>query len=247
MEAVTPSNTTSPSGIESALSDFTQQSEREGIKENAILIGVVQDTDTEELKIMTDDQLMQAVGQADTAAFETLYDRHVRGCFGLAIKIVGEPSVAEEVVQDVFMKLWSRPDKFNPERGKFSGWLLTLVHNRSVDKLRRAKSGANAAGVPLDTSLDGGLPLSDVLPDMTPGPHDSAWSNQKGVLVREALHTLPEPQRQAITLAYFGGLTQKEIAEKLNEPLGTIKTRTRSALHQLRRLFESQDLAGDLR
>ncbi|HET9494078.1 MAG TPA: sigma-70 family RNA polymerase sigma factor [Chloroflexia bacterium] len=195
----------------------------------------------------TDEQLMAAVGGGRSDALEALYDRHVRGAFGLAMKIVRDPGIAEEVVQDVFVKLWSQPATFSPERGKFGGWLLTLVHNRSVDKLRRAQSGLAGRTLPLDAEGENGLSLADVLPDTGPSPDDAAWLNAKGDIVREALGQLPELQRQAISMAYFGGLTQREIAERLQEPLGTIKTRTRSGLQHLRRVLVRQGTWGDLR
>ncbi len=194
---------------------------------------------------MTDRELMDCISRADTRAFEELYDRYVRGCFGLAMKIVRDPSIAEEVVQDVFLKLWSNPLTFSPERGKFSGWLLTLVHNRSVDKLRRLKTTSGRVVLPLESEDDGEVSLADILPDSAPTPYDEAWSSEKGQIVREALSTLPKAQQEALTLAYFGGLTQKEIAEKLDEPLGTIKTRTRSALLQLRCILAGQGLLGE--
>ncbi len=197
-----------------------------------------------ELRAMNDEQLMSLIGRADTRAFEELYDRYVRGCFGLAMKIVRDPSLAEEVVQDVFMKLWSRPLIFSPDRGKFSGWLLTLVHNRSVDKLRRLKTGAGRQTVPLDGDGEN-MNLADLLPDAAPTPYDAAWTNETGRIVRLAISSLPQPQRDTLVLAYFGGLTQKEIAERLHEPLGTVKTRTRSALQQLRRALAGQGLLGE--
>lgn len=196
--------------------------------------------------VKSDEDLMLLISDGSAVALETLYDRYVRGCFGLAIKIVHDPSVAEEVVQDVFIKLWSRPTIFSPQRGKFSGWLLTLVHNRSVDKLRRAKSGVVGNSTPLDIETEGVLSLAEVLPDPAPSPDDTAWQREQGAIVRRALSQLPEPQRQAISLAYFGGLTQKEIAERLHQPLGTVKTRTRSGLLHLRRLLARQGVWGDL-
>ena len=193
----------------------------------------------------SDESLMAAIALRDSHAVETLYDRYVNGCYGLALKIVRDPSVAEEVVQDVFLKLWSRPESFVPTRGKFSGWLLTMVHNRSVDRLRRARTGAMGNSVPFDLDLGPGIALADTLPDDSPTPHDVAWREAKGKMLRRALELLPQTQREAISLAYFGGLTQKEIAERLGEPLGTIKTRTRTGLLQLRRLLALQGLTGD--
>lgn len=213
------------------------------IEEKMTFIGVAPDKD--DLTTMTDERLMRAIGEGQRAALETLYDRYVNGCYGLALKIVRDPFVAEEIIQEVFLKLWTSPVSYMPERGKFSGWLLTLVHNRSVDKLRRARSGARGNSVPLDMDNGSGITLGDTLPDPTATPYDEAWRAEKGTLVREALEHLPAPQREAISLAYFNGLTQKEIAERLGEPLGTIKTRTRSGLLQLRRLLMGQGLLGD--
>lgn len=218
----------------------------ETIQDRAISeVRVVPQPDKEELSTSTDDKLVAFIARGNTEAFGVLYDRYVRGCFGLAMKIVREPTIAEEVVQDVFMKLWSQPGIFSPERGKFSGWLLTLVHNRSVDKLRRLKVGPAGPILPLDSTIDGEVSLADLVPDTSATPYERAWLGEQGEIVREAIRTLPVQQREAIMLAYFGGLTQKEIAEQLQEPLGTIKTRTRSALHQLRRTLAGSGLLGE--
>lgn len=200
-----------------------------------------------ELQAMADQELMARISKSDTLAFEELYDRYVRGCFGLSMKIVRDLSIAEEVVQDVFLKLWSNPRIFSPDRGKFSGWLLTLVHNRSVDKLRRLMTAGGRVLMPLESSCDDEVSLADLLPDSAPTPYEEAWSREQGQIIREALRTLPSAQQQALALAYFGGLTQKEIAEKLHEPLGTVKTRTRSALQQLRRALAGEGLLGETR
>lgn len=212
-------------------------------QESATLVSTL--PERQDFATMTDVGLMSAVARDEHAALEALYDRYVNGCYGLALKIVRDPSVAEEIVQDVFLKLWTRPESYVPQRGKFSGWLLTLVHNRSVDKLRRATAGSRGASVPLDHDNGSGLTLADTLADAAPGPYEEAWRGEKGDLVRRALNRLPASQRQAIALAYFGGLTQKEIAERLGEPLGTIKTRTRSGLQQLRRNLDYTSLLGE--
>lgn len=197
------------------------------------------------LRDMSDERLVDALAAGEREALEELYDRYVRGCYGLALKIVREPTVAEEVVQDVFMKLWSRPDSYKAERGKFSGWLLTLVHNRSVDRLRRAKSGGQSNMIPLDLDNGSGLTPAGALPDSAPTPDEEALRQEQSEAVQTALRLLPDSQREAITLAYFGGLTQKEISERLGEPLGTIKTRTRSGLARLRHLLLGQGVLGD--
>ena len=205
------------------------------------------EVDPSRLSLMADAELVREVARGSEQALESLYDRHVRVCFGLAVKIVRDPSVAEEVVQDVFVKLWSRPETFSPDKGKFSGWLLTLVHNRSVDKLRRAKGGSNGTLVSLDAENVGQMSLSEMLPDEGASPYEEVWQNERGRFVHQLLGLLPEKQRQMISMAYFEGLTQSEIAEQLHEPLGTVKTRTRSALQQLRRLQEQHGLMGELR
>jgi RNA polymerase sigma-70 factor, ECF subfamily len=213
-------------------------------EEHAVMIGVAPDRDN--VSAWTDGQLMQAVAGGEAGALEVLYDRHVRGCFGLAMKIVRDPLIAEEVVQDVFMKLWSSPLSFAPERGKFSGWLLTLVHNRSVDKLRRLRTHTNQTTLPADQEGEGELDIASILADKSPGPDEMAWREERGEILRQYLGQLPEPQRQALAMAYFEGLTQREIAERLHQPIGTVKTRTRAALQQMRRLLNGQELLGEL-
>jgi RNA polymerase sigma-70 factor (ECF subfamily) len=224
---------------------YNMHNRQQGIQEGATFVTVA--PTREGLREMSDEQLMVAVAYADTYALEELYDRHVKGCFGLAMKIVRDPLVAEEVVQDVFMKLWSRPHSFTAERGKFSSWLLTLVHNGSIDKLRRTRTGVKGMTIPITTDSATGADIASTLSDTAPGPDDLAWANERGQIVRDALDKLNEPQRQTIMLAYFEGLTQVEIAEKLHQPLGTVKTRTRSAMQQLRRLLELPHLLGDTR
>lgn len=195
---------------------------------------------------MADDALVREVAGGSTAALEALYDRHVRGCFGLAMKIVRDPNLAEEVVQDVFVKIWSSPHTFSTERGKFAGWLMTLVHNRSVDKLRRGKAGTIGASVSLDAENAHGVSFSEALADDRPSPEEQVWRGEQARLVRQVIELLPESQQEAISMAYFDGLTQREIAERLQEPLGTIKTRTRSGLRRLRRMFSQQNLLGEM-
>jgi RNA polymerase sigma-70 factor (ECF subfamily) len=184
-----------------------------------------------------DAQLMAAVVEGNCAAFEQLYDRHVRSCFGLAMRLVQEPCLAEDIVQEVFTRLWTRPTTFSPERGIFSAWLMRVVRNLALDKLRQAKSRSAMNIVPLNSDNTGSDTLVDLLPDTNPTPHDQVCTKDVAVVVRHALQQLPAPQYQAITLAYFGGLTQQEIADKLNLPLGTVKTRTRGALHRLHHLL----------
>ena len=234
----TPTNLVWPAPVATAT-----EAVEDTVQEGATLMSVVQE-ETEPQR-QTDEGLMLQVVDGSRDALSELYARHSRGCFGLAMKIVHDPFLAEEIVQDVFMKLWSAPTRFTPARGKFSGWLLTLVHNRSVDKLRRIRAGLGANTVPLDLSKDGETSLAEMLADGSEGPLDEVWRAEKGRIVRGVLDKLPEPQRQTLTLAYFEGLTQREIAEVLRQPIGTIKTRTRSALLSMRRLLAGQNLLGE--
>lgn len=211
--------------------------------ESASLVGVVGEASHQER--VSDDQLMAAVAVGDCTAFEQLYDRHVRNCFGLAVRIVQEPSTAEDVVQEVFTKLWTRPDTFSPDRGTFNSWLSTVVRNQALDKLRRAKTRSGLHIVPWHVESTGSETIVDMLPDAGPTPHEQAWERETATVVRQALGQLSAHEYQAIELAYFGGLTQREIAEKLDQPLGTIKTRTRSALRRLHHFLSAQNAPLD--
>jgi len=198
-------------------------------------------TQVSDLRVLSDEELMRRVVLGNVSAFEVLYSRYVLQCCGLAMKIVRNRAAAEEVVQEVFFKLWRQPTTFSSKQGKFLGWLLTLVHNRAVDELRRAKARSHRATVvSLDAEYEAGVNLVGTLQDTGPTPDDYAWNEERGRMVRYLLDYLPETHRQALSMAYFEGLTQKEIAEHLNKPLGTVKTRTRLGLQQLRRLIAGQ-------
>ncbi len=196
----------------------------------------------------SDDQLMAAVVEGESEALEQLYDRHVQHCFGLAIRIVEETSVAEDVVQEVFIKLWSRPGTFSPERGSFKTWLLMVVRNQALDVLRRAKARAEIYIAPLyaeSTASATSETILELLPDGGRTPHEQAWANETATVVRRALGQLPAAEYQAIALAYFGGLSQQEVANELHLPLGTVKTRTRSALRRMHTLLVAQGALAD--
>ncbi len=211
--------------------------------DTATLIGVVPDQSG--LEVISDAQLMAAVAEGDSTALEQLYDRHVRSCFGLALRIVQEPSLAEEIVQEVFIKLWSRPQKFSPARGIFHNWLLTLVRNQALDKLRQAKFRAARHVLPSLPDSSRRDNLIELLPDAGPTPHDYVWMKETADVVRRALSQLPSAEYQTITLAYFSGLSHREIADKLQKPLGTVKTHTRSALRRLRHVLAAQGALSD--
>jgi len=166
----------------------------------------------------------------DATALAALYDRYSGPVYSLAFRIVRDPSTAEEITQDVFLKFWRQPDRFDPARGAFASWLLRSAHNRAIDVIRAQRASNNAADVE--------LALLEVR-DESPLPEERAWLREERTLVRDALGQLSENQRTVLELAYFGGFTQWQIAERTREPLGTIKTRTRLALMKLRSILET--------
>ena len=173
-----------------------------------------------------DEELVGRLLERDERALERLYDRYGRATYSLVLKMLRDPARAEEVSQEVFLKLWRRPESYVPGRGAFATWLLSVAHHRAVDELRTRRHEVYPLGddeSPPRELIDDGSDLAD-----------AAWLREQRVAVRAALATLPASQRQAIELAYFAGLTQREIAERLGEPLGTVKTRVRLAMQKLR-------------
>lgn len=192
-----------------------------------------------DLSTLADDQLVLRVADGDEVALEQLYERYVRQCFGLSLRMLGDSAVAEEVVQEVFTKLWCQPHSYSAARGKFASWLLSLVHHRSVDELRKRARTEVALDDP-----DTGSYL-ETTPDPAKDPVDQVWVFEQQRVVRQVLEEISQAQRQVIELAYFRGLSQSEIAHKLNQPLGTVKTRMRLGLQSLRAKLESSGLLAD--
>lgn len=188
-----------------------------------------------ELSTVADEALVDLLASGDVRALETIYDRHARALYSLALKMLADPDQAEEIVQESFLKLWQRPSAFDPNRGRLLTWLLGVTHHRAVDLLRRQ----HAERRHLQAALDGRAP--GVAQQSPEDPEAQAWTNLRVEAVAEALADLPASQRQALELAYFHGLTQVEIAERLGEPLGTIKTRVRLALRKLRSALEKAE------
>lgn len=171
---------------------------------------------------------MEAIVGRDPAALMALYDRHRGAAFGLAYRVLGDHGAAEEAVQDAFMLVWRRAETFDPARGSGArAWLLTIVHHRSIDLLR-ARQGRPPAGPPIDEVV-GLLAVPDFAGEVV-GRID-------GEQVRSAVAALPEDQQRTIELAYFEGLTHREIAERTGMPLGTVKGRMRLGLQKLRGLL----------
>ena len=170
---------------------------------------------------------MPLAAAADASAFRVVLERHGDSAFGLAYRMCGTRSTAEDITQDALLTAWRKAGRYDAARGSLRTWILTIVHNRAVDVLR----GAARHTARLAASDEGVEYLEIAAPQQT---DTEAIGNVRADTVRRALGELPEPQRQAIELAYYGGFTHTEIAAMLDEPLGTIKGRMRIGLHKLR-------------
>jgi RNA polymerase sigma factor (sigma-70 family) len=174
---------------------------------------------------LSDEALVALVARSDESALAELYDRIGGVAYGLAFRILRDESLAEDAVQEAFLGLWRGAGSFIPERAKASTWILTLVHRRAVDLVRREERRRTE-------------PLDDAPEPVTGSAEDSAWLRLERERVQGALAQLPDQQREAIELAYYGGFTQAELAERLGQPLGTIKSRMFSGLSRLRELLD---------
>ena len=188
---------------------------------------------TRDLRLASDAQLVVAIGRFRHDALAEVYRRHAPAAFGLARRIVADRALAEEVVQEVFLRLWNEPDQFDAARGSLRTYLLTQTHGRSVDVIRaeasrRAREERDARLTP-----EAGYDLEREVWDLTQAEH-----------VRDALARLTDGERAAIELAYFGGHTYREVAVLLGEPEGTVKSRIRSGLSRLRGALVESGIAG---
>ena len=184
-----------------------------------------------------DERLMHAIALRDETAFAVLYDRYVDLVYSASLRVLADAGLAEDATQDIFVRLWRRPETFVPERGRFLSWLMSVVRNRAVDELRaRGRRRKREGTSPTESEED----AMAALPSEDDDPATTAQIHEQQVLVRGALCTLPIDQRRALELAYFKGLTQQEIAFILHEPLGTVKTRIRLGMQKLRRALYGQ-------
>lgn len=184
-----------------------------------------------------DEALMLAIVARDEHAFSVLYDRYVDLVYSASFRVLGDAQLAEDASQDVFVRLWRRPETFIAERGRFMSWLMSVTRNRAVDELRARGRRRKREGGPLGEPDEAAEPVfSTELID----PLHSAELHEEQATVRRALAALPREQKLCLELAYFGGLTQQEIAARLHEPLGTIKTRIRLGMQKLRRALEEK-------
>jgi len=177
---------------------------------------------------LSDEALVALVARADEDALAELYDRFGRVAYGLALRIVRDPGLAEDAVQEGFLTVWRSATRFVAERAKASTWILTLIHRRAVDLVRREQP---RRAEPLDEAPRGSGDDTE----------EEAWLRLRRAKVQEALKRLPDKQREAVELAYYGGFTQSELADRLGEPLGTIKSRMFSGLASLRELLTEEE------
>jgi RNA polymerase sigma factor (sigma-70 family) len=178
---------------------------------------------------LSDEALVALVARADEDALAELYDRFGRVAYGLALRIVRDPVLAEDAVQEGFLAVWRSAARFVAERAKASTWILTLTHRRAVDLVRREQP---RRADPLDVAPH----------ESSEDTEEAAWLRLRRTRVQEALKQLPDKQREALELAYYGGFTQSELADRLGEPLGTIKSRMFSGLANLRDLLVEDEL-----
>jgi RNA polymerase sigma-70 factor (ECF subfamily) len=167
--------------------------------------------------------LVSAIRAGDPGAMALLYDRYGSVVYSVALRVLGDTGSAEDVLQEVFMQLWRNPNAFDSSRGNLAPWLAVIARNRAIDSIRKRHPETDVADV-----------VISVEPDMA-GVAERARAMEK---VRGALSSMPAAQRNALEMAYFEGLTHSEIAAKTGEPLGTIKTRIRSGLLSLRKVFQ---------
>lgn len=179
-----------------------------------------------------DAALLARLKAGDGSALTEIYDRHATMVYSIGLKFLRDPGRAEDLTHDVFLVIWEHPERYRPEIGPFAPWFYRVARNRAIDVLRRTRRETQ----PGDQAI---FELS--WPDPDPDPGELAWIRIESRRVRAALLQLPATQRAVIELAYFSGMTQREMAEHLNEPLGTIKTRVRSGLLRLREMLETDD------
>lgn len=175
--------------------------------------------------------VMARLAAGDERALGELYDRHGVMAFSLALSIVSERADAEEVVADAFAQVWRNASSFDAARGSPTAWLSTIVHSRALDLLRSRRRRARVMDEATVMTAGGDGPATSA---SIPPPDHGVELSEAQRLVRQSLGDLPETQRKVLELAYFGGLSQTEIAERLAEPLGTVKTRMRSGMEKLR-------------
>ena len=177
-----------------------------------------------QLAHLSDEALVALAARSEESALAELYDRYGRTAYGLALRVLRDQALAEDAVQEAFLTVWRSASRFVPERGKASTWILTLVHRRAVDTVRREQRRRAES-------------LERAAEPAVQGVEEDAWLHLQRERVQEALRHLPDAQREALELAYYGGFSQSELAERLGQPIGTIKSRMFAGLARLRELL----------
>lgn len=184
---------------------------------------------------LSDEALLSAVSGGDAEALESLYTRYHRLLYSLTYRMVADHQIAEDLLQDAFIAVWRRSDTYSPQAGAARGWLISILHHRTIDHLRKLRRRHCFQEGPLDEAeLDEKVGVTDVW--------EAAWHNVRSDQVRAALLTIPPEQRQVIELAYFQGRTHMEIAVSTQVPLGTVKARIRLGLRHLKYALEQMGL-----
>lgn len=175
----------------------------------------------------TDAELMRRVSLGDAGALESLYSRYARVVYSFSYRIVRDGALAEEILQEAFVRTWTQADRFRTSRGNFASWLLSITHNLAIDEVRKRQRRPQRSDA---------IDIGDVLfglVDETTSVEEAVEARALRERVTLAMNTLPEAQRESVELAFYGGYSQREIAAMLDEPLGTIKTRIRLGLRKL--------------
>ena len=181
---------------------------------------------------LEDLELLAKIGEQDRQALAALYDRYGRRVFALAVRMLNDPLGSEEVTQDVFMSVWRRGASYTSKKGKFTTWLFSITHNRTIDELRKRRRDRSRENADIDDHLN--IQSGDI------SPADAAVARYEYAKIRAAMERLPVEQKSVVELSYFKGLTQTEIATKTGQPLGTVKTRMRLALKKLRTALSAE-------
>lgn len=182
---------------------------------------------------LADEDLISMVGDEDPEAFAALYDRHSRAAYSLGYRIMGQRQTSEDLVQEVFLKVWRSAASYRAERGSVRTWILSIVHHRGIDQLRATASRQRTKDR-FEAVAEKSQP-SEAFAE--------TWRNSQRDQVQEALKTLPPEQLKILDLAYFSGYTHVEISELMELPLGTVKGRMRLGLKKIKDYFDSQDMA----
>jgi RNA polymerase sigma-70 factor (ECF subfamily) len=179
-------------------------------------------------KGLDDEELMERILHRDLQAFRVLYERYGSLVYSTCLRIVRDAQIAEDMVQEIFLRIWRRPESYLPQRGRFVTWLTSVTRNRAVDEIRsRNRRFRHETASPEEQERE--VPSAERM-----DPALTAELKDQRRLILAALEGIPREQREVIELAYFGGFTQQEISERLSQPLGTVKTRIRLGMQKLR-------------